>query len=71
MKKLTRKITIDFRDIAAQSGCTRGTLCETAFGWGVQNGNGGVDFALIEPPKLMEGETELKIKKNHWRFYRG
>ena len=68
VQPVVRRVPIDFRDIARQSGCTKGRLCKTAFGWGVQNGNGGVDFAVIEPPPMRPGETSLRIEDNEWCF---
>lgn len=69
--QLTRKVPIDFHDVARQSGLSAGTLCKTAFGWGVQNTHGlqGPSVALIEPPPFEEGEVELRIRDDHWRFY--
>lgn len=68
LQPVVRRVPIDFRDIARQSGCTRGRLCKTVFGWGVQNGNGGVDFAIVAPPPMLPGETDLRIDDNHWCF---
>ena len=66
-----RRVPIDFCAIAAESGCTRGTLCRsTAFGWGVKNGNGPADFCAITPPPMQPGETQIRISANelNWVF---
>jgi len=62
---------IDFADIAQQSGLRRGKLCKTSFGWGVQNTHGdhGAGVALIVPPAMQAGETELRIEDGQWCFY--
>jgi hypothetical protein len=69
--RLVRRTPIDFADIAKQTGLRRGKLCNTAFGWGVQNvhGDDGPNIALIDPPPLEGEETELRIENNHWCFY--
>lgn len=69
---LLRRLPIDFRRVAEESGFSRGKLCYShAFGWGVQKipGSYGVDFACITAPALEEGETTLRIVDNHWCFY--
>jgi hypothetical protein len=58
--RLVRKIPIDWGAIAEESGCTQGTLCKTAFGWGIRNGDGPADFCCITPPEVGPGE-ELRI----------
>ena len=68
MSRLVRRFPIDWSDIAEQSGCTRGKLCKTVFGWGVQDGNGDADFCCITPPKTNEGE-ELRIEGQDWCIY--
>ena len=66
---LLRRIPIDFRAIAAETGCTRGTVAHNAaFGWHVRNGNGPANFCLITPPPISPGET-LKIEGRHWCIY--
>jgi hypothetical protein len=69
---LLRRIPIDFRRVAEESGFSRGNLCYShAFGWGVQKipGSYGVDFATITAPAMQAGETTLRIRDNHWCFY--
>ncbi len=69
---LLRRLPIDFRRVAEESGFSRGTLCYShAFGWGVQKipGSYGVDFACITAPPMESRETSLRIVDNHWCFY--
>lgn len=66
--KILRRVPIDFKDIYRQTGCTKGTLCKTVFGWGVRDGNGGVHFAIVEPPPLMDGEDIVIIDGKDWCF---
>ncbi len=68
MLRCVRKQPINFRDVARQSGLSAGTLCKTAFGWGVR-ATDAAHIALIEPPPFEEGETELRIRDDHWCFY--
>lgn len=69
---LLRRIPIDFRRVAEESGLTRGTVCHSPnFGWGVQNTQGidGPSFGCITPPEMQQGETTLLIRANHWCFF--
>ena len=69
-RRLVRRLPIDWNDIARQSGCTKGKLCRSpGFGWGVQNGNGGVHFAIIDPPETKEDETLVIEDGSHWAIY--
>jgi hypothetical protein len=67
-ERLVRRIQIDYKAIAKESGCTKGKLCKTTFGWGVQNGNGAADFCCITPPETNANE-ELRIEGNDWVIY--
>lgn len=68
LKRLVRRLVIDWRAIAKETGCTRGTLAHSpVFGWGVR-GNGPADFCAITPPAVAEGE-ELRIEKGMWAVY--
>lgn len=67
----TRRVPIDFKDVAKQSGLTRGKLCHHKFfGWGVQNTYGdpdGPDFGCVVPPPHEMTET-IEIDGNDWIF---
>lgn len=65
----TRRIPIDFKAIAEESGLTRGKLCKTVFGWGVQNiyGDDGPTIVCVAPPPALPNET-LVIDGNDWLF---
>lgn len=66
--RLVRRLVIDWRAIAKETGCTRGTLAHSpVFGWGVR-GNGPADFCAITPPTIAEGE-ELRIEEGMWAVY--
>lgn len=68
---LLRRLHIDFRRVAEESGLVRGKLCRSPhFGWGVQNsyGDPGPDFGCITPPAFEPGETELRIDCSEWWF---
>ena len=70
--RLVRRIPVDFRAIAAETGMTRGKLCRSTWaGWAVQNTTGNPDWpdmATVTPPATEAGET-LKVEDNHWCFY--
>lgn len=69
VKRLVRRFPIDFRAIAAETGCTKGTVGHNSmFGWHVQNGNGPADFCAFTPPEIAEGET-LRIEGREWAVY--
>lgn len=67
-----RRERIDFRAVATEAGCTRGTLCHSpAWGWGVRPADGKpADFCTITPPAMREGETEIRLSadERHWVF---
>jgi hypothetical protein len=64
-----RRFPIDFRAIAKETGCTRGTIgYNDTLGWHVQNGNGPADFAKITAPALEPGE-KLRIEDGKWCVY--
>lgn len=66
---LLRRISIDFRRVAEETGCTRGTIMHSpAFGWGVL-GDGPADFCALTPPEMQPGETTLLIREKHWCFF--
>jgi hypothetical protein len=68
-QRLVRRFTIDFRAIAAETGCTKGTIGHNSmFGWHVQNGNGPADFCTFTPPEIAERET-LRIEGREWAVY--
>jgi hypothetical protein len=68
-QRLVRRFPIDFRAIAAETGCTKGTIGHNSmFGWHVQNGNGPADFCAFTPPEISEGET-LRIEGREWAVY--
>ncbi len=68
-QRLVRRFPIDFRAIAAETGCTQGTIVHNAmFGWHVQNGNGPADFCVFTPPEITDGET-LRIENREWAIY--
>lgn len=68
-QRLVRRFPIDFRAIAAETGCTKGTIGHNSmFGWHVQNGNGPADFCTFTPPDIAEGET-LRIEGREWAVY--
>lgn len=62
--KQVRKIPIDFKSISEQTGCTKGRICKTSFGWGVI-GNGDSNICLIDPPET-NGKETIRIEDNHW-----
>lgn len=69
LQRLVRRFPIDFRAIAAETGCTKGTIGHNSmFGWHVQNGNGPADFCPFTPPEIAEGET-LRIEGREWAVY--
>lgn len=69
LPRLVRRLPIDFRAIAAETGCTKGTIGHNSmFGWHVQNGNGPADFCTFTPPEIAEGET-LRIAGREWAVY--
>lgn len=67
----TRRIPIDFKAVADESGLTRGKLCHhKIFGWGVQNTYGdkdAPDFGCVTPPEA-QAEEVLEIDGNDWLF---
>lgn len=66
--RLVRRLAIDWRAIAKETGCTRGTLARSpVFGWGVR-GNGPADFCCITPPAV-EAHEELRIEEGMWAVY--
>jgi len=68
-QRLVRRFPIDFRSIAAETGCTKGTIGHNSmFGWHVQNSNGPADFCAFTPPEIAEGET-LRIEGREWAVY--
>ena len=68
-QRLVRRFPIDFRAIAEETGCTKGTIGHNSmFGWHVQNGNGPADFCVFTPPQIAEGET-LRIEGREWAVY--
>lgn len=67
--RLIRRIPIDWRAIARETGCTTGTLCKTAFGWGIRNGDNGINLNLCTAPETADGET-LRIEEGMWAIYR-
>lgn len=68
-QRLVRRFPIDFRAIAAETRCTRGTVGHNSMlGWHVQNGNGPADFCAFTPPEIAEGET-LRIEGREWAVY--
>ena len=68
-EKPIRSFPIDFRAIALETGCTKGTIGHNSmFGWHVQNGNGPADFCSFTPPETAKGET-LRIEGNQWVVY--
>ena len=67
--KLVRRFPIDWKAVAEESGCTKGTLAHNKmFGWHVRNGNGPADICTITPPPVADGET-LKIEGSDWCVY--
>ena len=71
-RELVRRIPIDFEKVAEESGLTKGKICHTPLGWGVQNTHGipGPNLALIEPPPMEEGEDIITIDDHFWYFWR-
>lgn len=68
-QRLVRRFPIDFRAIAAETGCTKGTIGHNSmFGWHVQNGNGLADFCAFIPPEIASDET-LRIEGREWAVY--
>jgi hypothetical protein len=67
----TRTVPIDYLDIMAQSGCTKGNIVYSSFAdsWGVQNGNGDSDFCCIDPPPFECDEKAVKIEHDAWTYY--
>ncbi len=66
--RVVRRLPIDWRGIARETGCTRGTLARSpVFGWGVR-GNGPADFCCITPPTVKAYE-ELRIEEGMWAVY--
>ena len=64
--RIVRRFPINFRAIAEETGCTKGTIGHNSiFGWHVQNGNGPADFCTFTPPETTEGET-LRIEGREW-----
>lgn len=70
-RRLVRRLPIDYEKIVEESGLTKGRICKTHFGWGVQNTHGipGPDLALIDPPPMEEGEDEITIDDHFWYFW--
>ncbi len=69
---MVRRIPVDFRAVAEESGMTRGKLCHSPiFGWCVQNTHGDnvPDVATITAPELAPGEVRLAVVDGHWCFY--
>ena len=65
-----KKIPINWKAIAAESGMSRGKLCFSTFvnAWVVQNTygiQGQPDLAVITPPTVAADEY-LFVKGNHW-----
>jgi len=56
-KTMTRRV-INFKQIAKQSGCTKGTLAysDTFNSWAIFNGNGEADLCLIDCPYGKKGD---------------
>ena len=66
---IVRRFPIDFPAIAAETGCTKGTIGHNAmFGWHVRNGNGPADFCAFTPPAVADGET-LRVEGSEWAVY--
>lgn len=68
MKRIIRRIPIDWQAIAEESGLRRGTLCRNdMWGWHVQgHGVSSVpDVGIITPPEIAHGES-LRVSGNFW-----
>ena len=67
---IVRRIPMDFRAIAKESGISKGKVVFGDWlGWGVQNDDhNGIDFGCITPPSMQDGEDFLKIVNNEWCF---
>lgn len=69
---VVRRVPVDFKSVAAESGLSRGNLCYLPeWGWCVKNTHGepGPDIAVITASELEEGETRLAVENGIWCFY--
>ena len=66
--RLVRRIPVDFRSIAAETGIRRGKVCHSAwFGWCVQCRDDAVMASITTP--LTQPDETLVVESGHWCVY--
>lgn len=70
LRRVVRRIPIDFKALAHETGIKRGKICKSSWlGWCVESDDGTNTMASITPPAMLDGEIDITIQNRQWCYH--